>query len=406
MSRKREKFFTGWQMKTIADKNIPYAGEAFSEFGDVVLKDGRDITAGDVRNADILLVRTVTHVGEELLRDSKVQYIGTATIGYDHIDTGYLRKRKIHFSSAAGCNANSVAEYIVSALYVLSGRYGLNLQNVTLGIIGAGNVGSKVIEKARALDIEVLINDPPKERATGQNIYQPLERVLKESDIISFHVPLTFDGQDATYRMGNHGLFSKMKEGAFVINTSRGPVIHTHALLSALYHGNVRSAVIDVWEGEPVIPMELLDCIDIGTPHIAGYSRDGKVNATKILYREACRLFNNEPRWQSRDLPPPEHPVITYTENGYDPGATIGAIIKKAYDIERDDRALRMMISVPKKERSRYFDRLRNEYPVRREFNSIKVETNRENDRVQSVLKALGFQLNKAHTSHESKELQ
>jgi erythronate-4-phosphate dehydrogenase len=393
-------------MKIVADKNIPYVNEAFSGFGDVLLKAGRDITTDDVRDADILLVRTVTPVNKDLLDNSRVKFIGTATIGFDHVDVDYLEERNIAFSPAAGCNANSVAEYIVAALFVLAERYGLNLQDLTLGVVGVGNVGTKVAEKARILGIEVLLNDPPKARETGDKNYLPLDYILKESDIVSFHVPLTHDGPDTTYRMASHKLFNMMKPGSFIINTSRGAVVDTQALIHALYHGKIKSAVIDVWENEPHISTELLDCIDIGTPHIAGYSREGKINATEILYRAACKIFKKKPKWNPHDLPSPEHSVIELPVNAGDAYAEIGKIIKKAYDIERDDRALRMIFRLPKNERHTYFDRLRNEYPVRREFYNMTVKSNGRYNHTLSTLHKLGFQLNDEHELHETKESQ
>ncbi len=392
-------------MKIVADKNIPYVKEAFSEFGDVVLKAGRDINAPDVRDADILLVRTVTPVNKELLDDTTVKFVGTATIGFDHVDVDYLATRNIAFSAAAGCNANSVAEYIVAALCVLAERYGFNFQNLTLGVVGVGNVGTKVVDKARALGMVVLMNDPPKGRQDSKNIYYPLDYVAKISDILSFHVPLTYEGQDATYRMANRELFDKMKSGSFLINTSRGAVVDTDALLHVLYHGKLKSAVIDVWENEPDISMQLLDCIDIGTPHIAGYSSDGKINATEILYRAACEVFNKQPEWKPDNLPQPPHPVIELPVDIDDYNTGIGSVVKKAYDIERDDRALRMIFRVPNKDRCAYFDRLRNEYPVRREFHSMTVQSNNRCNNIPATLHKLGFQVNIEHELYETKGL-
>jgi erythronate-4-phosphate dehydrogenase len=380
-------------MRIIADKNIPFVQEAFSEFGEVELLPGREISEKSVRDADILLVRTVTPVNKELLRESGVQFVGTATIGYDHVDTEYLRQRGIFFSHAAGCNANSVAEYIVAALFVLAGRYGFDLRERIIGVVGVGNVGSRVVEKANALGLPVLLNDPPKARETGNAIYRPLAEILKEADIVSFHVPLTREGIDATYHMGNRDLLDKMKEGSFLINTSRGPVVDTEAVIHSLYYGKIKSAVIDVWEGEPDISSSLLECIDIGTPHIAGYSRDGKANATLLLYQAACKYFNMPVRWRPVDLPAPEYPVIDTEISGHTSQETIAAVIKRAYDIERDDRALRMMLSFPSNERGAYFDRLRNEYPVRREFHSMAVRPDKPDDIVMPTLHALGFQM-------------
>lgn len=414
--KKQVKFFTGWHMKIVADKNIPLVREAFSGFGEVVMPPGRDITASVVRDADILLVRTVTHVNKNLLESSSVKFVGTATIGFDHIDVSYLEKNGIAFSPAAGCNANSVAEYIIASLLILAERYDLNLQDLTLGVVGVGNVGGKVVEKTRALGMEVLLNDPPKarERAAGGAVYNrqnkngfpefiSLKEVLEKSDIVSMHVPLTFEGEDATDHMANLGFFNKMKDGSFFINTARGAVVDTHALLHALYHGKVKSAVIDVWDGEPKIPVTLLDCIDIGTPHIAGYSLDGKVNATRILYEAACTHFGIRPEWHPRELPKPRYPVITIPKSRTGNRSILGYVVKKAYDIQRDDRELWKMLNLPADKRPAYFDRLRNEYPVRREFHSMTVCTNENNRNVEPVLKGLGFRLNFKQRRKESK---
>jgi erythronate-4-phosphate dehydrogenase len=378
-------------MKVVADKNIPFVGEAFAEFGDVVLKAGREIGNADLRDADILLVRTVTGVDEILLRDTPVKFVGTATIGYDHIDTQYLSERRISFSYAPGCNANSVAEYIVASLFVLARRHALKLDECTLGVVGVGNVGSKVAEKAALLGMKVLLNDPPKERETGNRSYLPLDRIVGESDIVSFHVPLTKEGVDTTYHLGNADLFKKLKRGAFVINTSRGPVFDTDALLHAVREGMIRGAVIDVWEGEPSISADLLEHIDIGTPHIAGYSRDGKANATSMLYEAACRHFNLPPHWKPEGLPQPEHPVINVISVNCDPLTGIGEVIRNAYDIEGDDRALRKILNMPSGDRAAYFDRLRNDYPVRREYHSMTVRAPEKCKKIVRMLHALGF---------------
>lgn len=393
-------------MKIVTDENIPFVEEAFSAFGDVYTFPGRDISSDKIRDADLLLVRTVTPVDEKLLRNSRVRFVGTATIGYDHVDIEYLKKRNIAFSYAAGCNANSVAEYVIAALFVLAERYNLKLQDMTLGVVGVGNVGSKVVEKAQDLGINVLVNDPPKARLltgtkeimNGQEKYDEmkfisLNRLVAQSDIVTLHVPLTFDGEDATYRMVNLGFFNKMKKDSFIINTSRGQVVDTHALLHALYHGDVKSAVIDVWEGEPDISTTLLDCIDIGTPHIAGYSRDGKVNATRLLYEAASNHCGSVTEWVPGELPAPRFPIIDVTKNRTDTQSMLGAILKKAYDIQRDDRALRKMVTLPARVRSRYFEKLRTEYPVRREFHSMTVRVYDYTNNIVPELKSLGFKV-------------
>lgn len=313
-------------MKLVADPNIPMVREAFSAF-DITLIPGRAIHPASVRDADALLVRSVTPVNASLLAGSRVRFVGTATIGTDHVDTGYLAQTGIGFASAAGSNANSVAEYVVAALLELAERHKFRLRDKSLGVIGVGNVGSRVVRYARALGMRVLQNDPP----LGLH-----ERAF-EADIVTVHVPLL----ETTQHMFHHDNLEKF----ILINTSRGAVVDNRALLKAIDGARVAGAVLDVWENEPNISPELLDVVDIGTPHIAGYSLDGKVNGVHMIYEAACRHFGLEPVW--KPVLPPVQPVQI-------------SDFKRQYDIVADDAALRADI--------RGFDRLRAEYPVRREF--------------------------------------
>ncbi len=305
-------------MKIVADQNIPYAEEAFSRLGRVCLYPGREISADVLRDADILLVRTVTQVDESLLAKSPVRFVGSATIGYDHVDTAWLKSRGIGFSAAPGCNANSVGEYVAAALLTLANRHRFSLNGKTIGIIGAGNTGTRVAEKARAMGMHVLLNDPPLARKTKDPIFRPLKELISDTDVLSFHVPLTSEGRDTTWHMGNKKLFDALKPGTILINCSRGPVLKTADLETALNDEIIGAAVIDVWENEPDIPCSLLKSVDIGTPHIAGYSRDGKANATRIIYREACRQLGVSDTWTPRYLPEPVYPIVKLLENGWD----------------------------------------------------------------------------------------
>ncbi|MCK4325827.1 4-phosphoerythronate dehydrogenase, partial [bacterium] len=212
------------EMKIVADKNIPFVEEAFGKLGEVATLPGRQINSSAVKEADVLLVRTVTRVDERLLKGSRVRFVATATIGLDHVDLDYLKKKGIGFASATGCNANSVAEYIVAALLIFAQRYEFSLSGKTIGVVGVGNVGSRVVEKAGILGMNVLQNDPPLARKTGESRFRPLEELLQKSDILTLHVPLSHEGEDATYHMANEALFEKMKKGGFFINTSRGAV--------------------------------------------------------------------------------------------------------------------------------------------------------------------------------------
>ena len=378
-------------MKIVADENIPFVRQCFEKLGEVFTYPGRRINSDIVKDADILLVRSITKVDENLLGGSNVRFAATATIGIDHLDIDYLRKQEVKFASAAGCNANSVAEYIVAALLILARRHEFSLSEKTIGIVGVGNVGSRVVEKAGILNMNILQNDPPLERKTHYAHFRPLEELLEQSDILTLHVPLSYDGQDKTYHLADADLFEKMKNGSFLINTSRGAVVNNTSLLTALEQSKLSGAVLDVWEGEPEINEELLGAVDIGTPHIAGYSLDGKTNAALLIYQAACNFLNVQCDWKTPQLPPPQHPEIRIDADKKNDEQILAEAVEKACDLERDDQALRKILKIPLPERKKFFDELRSEYPTRREFNSIQVNVKGINHKVGEKLKALGF---------------
>jgi erythronate-4-phosphate dehydrogenase len=378
-------------LKIIADENIPYVAEAFRELGNVVTYPGRRIDSRAVRDAGILLVRSITRVDEHLLRGSGVRFAATATIGCDHIDLDYLRSNGIEFASAAGCNANSVAEYVAAALLILARRHKFSLSGKTIGVVGVGNVGSRVVEKARILGMDVLQNDPPLSRKTGRDCFRPLNELLPQSDILTLHVPLTREGQDATYHIADMELFKRMNEGNFLINTSRGAVVDNTHLVTALKRGRLKGAVLDVWEGEPEINEEVVRGVDIGTPHIAGYSLDGKANATVFIHRAACRFLNLPCEWKLPRLPSPPHPKIELEGAERNDEKILSEIVGRACDLERDDETLRKVFRVPMSERKDYFDKLRSEYPLRREFGSFEVKLDEIDERLGQKIAGLGF---------------
>ncbi|MGQ9661476.1 MAG: 4-phosphoerythronate dehydrogenase, partial [Kiritimatiellia bacterium] len=285
------------ELQIVCADNMPFAEEAFDTLGRVAIVPGRAITPEVVRNVDLLAIRSTTRVDRNLLENSRVKFVGTATIGTDHMDLDYLQRAGIRWCYAPGCNANSVAEYVTAALLLLAVRHGFTLEGKKIGIIGVGNVGSRVMEKAVALGLRVLPNDPPRERR-GESCLIPssvsngrqsipfvsLEEVLADSDIVTLHVPLTREGPDATYHMADHSFFSRMKKGAIFLNCARGSVVDTATLIRALDAGQVSHAVIDTWEGEPKYSPELLERVSIGTPHIAGHSFEGKVMGTVMVY--------------------------------------------------------------------------------------------------------------------------
>ena len=400
-------------LRIVADENIPYIEEAFSGMGSVRLLSGRAMTAEAVKGADILLVRSVTKVDEKLLAGSQVKYVGTATIGTDHVDCGWLAKNGIGFAAAPGSNANSVAEYMTAALLVLARDGNFQLQGKTIGVVGVGNVGSLVVAKAKALGMKVLMNDPP--RAEDKNDpdrgkFITLDEMLKaEVDVITLHVPLEKGGKYPTWHLANQDFFGRLKTGAIFFNTCRGGVHETGALHRAIDAGRLGGVVLDTWEGEPRIDVGLLEKVEIGTPHIAGYSFDGKVEGTRMIYRAACKHFGKTPTWEAK-LPaaPRAHLVIEANPLTCPAGRGTSSpsrergiedVLREAvltvYDIEGDDARMRGLIGLGAEEAGKGFDRLRKEYPVRREFYNTEVELRGGDVRTAETLRGLGFKVRK-----------
>jgi len=368
-------------MLIVADRNIVFAREAFESLGEVRLVRGREMTPAAVRDATLLLVRSVTPVNRALLEGSAVRFVATATIGADHVDREYLREAGVAFASAPGSNANSVAEYIVAALLVLARRQGKPLEGRTIGIVGAGNVGSRVAAKVRALGMRELLNDPPLARATANANYRPLDELM-DCDFITLHVPLERGGPDPTWHMAGAEFLARMRPEAVLLNTARGAVADSGALLEALRASpstalrarRLSAAVLDVWEGEPRIRPALLAEAALATPHIAGYSFDGKVNGTEMIYRAACAFLGRAPAWsRERFVPPPAIPEIELRARPEEPEEALREAVLRVCPIERDDAALRKLGGLPPAEQGPYFDRLRAEYPVRREFQNTAV---------------------------------
>jgi erythronate-4-phosphate dehydrogenase len=378
-------------MKVVADESIEYAREAFSQFGSVRLMPGRAIDRAAVRDADLLFVRSRTKINAALLEGSRVRFVGSGVIGLDHVDLEYLKQHGIAFAYAPGCNANSVSEYIVAVLLELAHRGGWKVAGKTLGVIGVGNVGTRMVEKAKALGMNVLENDPPLARATGDPRFLPL-KALFQADIITLHVPLTEEGQDATYHLANKEFMSHMKPGGILINSSRGSVVDGDVLLEDIRSGRLSAAVLDVWEGEPNLNPQHVEAVAIATPHIAGYSFDGKVNGTVMIYQAACKFLGVKPTWDPKPLmPSPPCPRIELDARGMDDDDSLRHVVQEVYDVVADDAALRKIVSLPIAERGPYFDRLRKDYPVRREFFNTEVRMSGGIDALREKVKGLGF---------------
>jgi erythronate-4-phosphate dehydrogenase len=277
-------------MKIIADENIPFVAECFSSIGEVETVPGREMTPSLVADADVLVVRSITRVDSSLLAGSKVRFVGTATIGFEHVDVDYLAQKNIGFASAPGSNANSVGEYIVAALLSVGQKKGIEIEGKSIGIVGVGNVGSRVEKKARALGMEVYLNDPPLQRQTADARYLPIEELFA-CDFVTLHTPLTFEGIDKTFHLADEKFFKSLKPGCVFINTARGGVTDTAALKAAIKSGRLGGAILDVWEDEPNVDAELVQMVDLATPHIAGYSLDGKIAGMIMIYNAACEYF-------------------------------------------------------------------------------------------------------------------
>ena len=378
-------------MKIVADANIPFVRECFSSIGDVELLGGREITADTIADADVLLVRSITPVDGKLLASSRVRFVATATIGFDHIDIDYLRRNNIGFASAPGSNANSAAEYVIAALLEIAQKHDIDLQATSIGIVGVGNVGSRVAKKCKALGMHLRLNDPPLQRQTGNPKYLPL-RELHGCDFITLHTPLTFDGQDKTYHLADEKFFNSLAQECVFINASRGAVTDSDALIAAINAGRLRAVVLDVWENEPNIDTEILKMVDIGTPHIAGYSLDGKIAGMIMIYRAACEHFGIEPGHSIEDfLPEPQVPQVRLDPNPANQIETLVAAVQAVYDIRRDDVRLRGIRTTRSGQAGDFFDNLRKEYAIRREFQNTRVLLDSPCEPIARKLAGIGF---------------
>jgi erythronate-4-phosphate dehydrogenase len=356
----------------LADENMPHAASYFSRLGEVRLAAGRAITPELVRDADLLMVRSVTRVNAALLAGSRVRYVGTATIGTDHIDQAWLAAQGIGFAAAPGCNAESVGNWVGAALAFAAGRLGRPLAECSLGVIGAGHTGSRAARIGEALGMKVRLCDPPLARQTGDSRYRPLAELL-DCDFLTLHVPLTRAGADPTWRLIDEGIIESLRPGAVILNPSRGGVIDEAALLRRLAAGRLGGTILDAWEGEPAINPALLGRSLLATPHVAGYSYDGKLAGTRMIYEAACRHLGIDPHPVETDTPAPAILRLNLSAAGREFESLAAEAILCAYPIWRDDADLRRSVNrlTPPAARAAVgaaFDALRKHYPLRREF--------------------------------------
>lgn len=374
-------------MRLLADENMPLVPEFFSGFGELRRLPGRQISRADVAAADVLLLRSVTRVDAELLADARLRFVGTATIGTDHLDLAALAGRGVVVASAPGCNARAVGEYVATVLSVLAVEQGWSARQRTLGVVGLGNTGSQVARLARVLGFRVLGCDPVVSLHGVES--RTLDDLLAEADILSFHVPLTRQGLDATWHLLDADRLAGLRPGTVLINSSRGEVVDNRALLAELSRpGRGLTAVLDVWEGEPALLPELLARVRFGSPHVAGYSQEGKWRGTEMIYRALCAFLGVPAPLGLVALQPPGLPAPLQVDAALTAEQVLAAVLAQACDLARDDAALRASLAAP--DPALAFDELRKHYPVRREFTAQRIALPASHA-AWPVLLALGF---------------
>jgi erythronate-4-phosphate dehydrogenase len=373
-------------IKIVADNKIPFLQGALEKVARVEYYPGSKITHEHLLDADALITRTRTKCNETLLKGTTLKLITSATIGFDHIDTAWCDANGIRWTNAPGCNSGSVRQYLASALSYILQKEKKKFEEITLGIVGVGHVGSKVEKMARALGIRVLLNDPPRKRAESSDKFTSLETLVNESDIITLHVPLNKAGQDKTFHLADESFFRQMKGGALFINTSRGEVVETEALKKALQSSHLAGAIIDVWEDEPHADAELVALVDIATPHIAGYSADGKANGTAMSVQAISSFFGlGLDDWYPKDLPPATKNILELTCEGKDMEEIFTEVSLFAYDILADSHKLKSSLAT--------FEEQRGSYPIRREPEALTIKTLDCNDNHRKLLMELGYKV-------------
>lgn len=376
-------------MKILADENIALVHEAFGHFGELRTAPGRSITAAMLVDIDALLVRSVTRVDAALLDASPCRFVGTATSGIDHVDTAWLQQHDIVFADAHGCNANSVVDYVLAALAALSERDGFDWQASSVGIIGCGAVGSRLARRLSALGLPLKIHDPflPVSHPLALH-FRPLAEVVQQQ-IVSLHTPLTLTGAWPTFHMLDQSMLARLRPDAILINAARGEIIDTAALLARMTLCPGLHVVLDAWEGEPAVNQQLLQRVDIGTPHIAGYSEPGKIDGTALVQQAFCKTFGLESTPALFQLQQELLAVPAPKASGHP--QWLNQCVLSAYDIWRDHHAMQQLIG--KDTAALGFDALRKGYPLRREFGQLTVNSGEGviPDTLLRQLAALGF---------------
>lgn len=382
-------------MKIVVAASVLQGREAFSTLGRVTVLPDREIRREDLHDADALIVRSQTRVTAELLAGTPVSFVATATAGADHFDTEWLTDNGIAWTAAPGCNANAVAEYIITALALLARQRSTELPGKTIGIVGVGQIGSRVAQKATALGLRVLRNDPPLALQTQSPEYLPLEAILPEADILTLHVPLTTTGPFPTHHLADCRLFGQLKPGAWFLNAARGNVTDSEALEYALANQRLSASVLDVWANEPQLPPALQQAVNYLTPHIAGYTLEGLLNGTLHCARELAHFLEVEPAWTPDLTQLPPAPTIALDAAGRHDEEVLAELLITGCPIPADDRAWRaeMAAASDAADLRRRFDTFRKNYTSRREFAAIRAHLANATPALLEAAAALGFQI-------------
>lgn len=376
-------------MLIVADENIPLLDAFFEGFGEIRRVPGRSIDRATVAQADVLLVRSVTNVNRALLEGSNVRFVGTCTIGTDHLDLDYFKQASIQWSSAPGCNARGVVDYVLGSLQTLAEIEGVELGQRTYGVVGAGEVGGRLVKVLKGLGWNVLVCDPPRQIAEDGD-YVSLQQIIEQCDVISLHTPLTKSGNGSTWHLLDRQRLEQLKPGTWLINASRGAVVDNAALREVLLARDDLQAVLDVWEGEPEVDVDLADLCVLATPHIAGYSLDGKQRGTAQIYQAFCAHLGQEPSVQLSDLLPAPWLAEVHLNAATDPAWALATLCRSVYDPRRDDADFRRSLVGTVEEQRKAFDLLRKHYPLRREIDGLKVRINGESTALSAIVSALG----------------
>ncbi|WP_458128080.1 4-phosphoerythronate dehydrogenase PdxB [Pseudomonas sp. Z2-11] len=376
-------------MLIVADENIPLLDAFFQGFGEIRRVPGRGIDRALVEQADVLLVRSVSQVNRALLEGSKVRFVGTCTIGTDHLDLEYFAEAGIRWASAPGCNARGVVDYVLGSLMTLAEIEGADLAQRTFGVVGAGQVGGRLIKVLKDLGWAVKVCDPPRQAAEGGD-YLSLEQIIEQCDVISLHTPLTRDGEQPTWHLFDEQRLNKLKSGTWLINAARGPVIDNTALREVLLEREDLQAVLDVWEREPTVDVDLADLCVIATPHIAGYSLDGRQRGTAQIYEALCGFLQRPVEVSLAELLPRPWLAGLTLDAATDPAWALAALCRSVYDPRRDDADFRRSLIGTDSEQRSAFDALRKHYPPRREIDSLKVRIEGQSPTLENIVAALG----------------